>query len=77
MSKMKQEEHSYRSFESYKERFFETQRRCRKRTIPDDPSALGALLAHRSLKKIKDLVDESEVSSHEDESGSDSDLSAP
>lgn len=67
MSKVKPEENSYRSFESYKKRFFQATRRERKRAIPDDPTALGALLAHRTLKKIKDLVDESEVTSQVDE----------
>jgi hypothetical protein len=50
----------FRSFESYKDQFFERRHRERKCT-PSDPIAAGASLAKESLKMIADLlVDESD-----------------
>jgi hypothetical protein len=47
----------YRSFEEYKRKFFSVREKGKNPRCVDDPSVIGADLAHKSLTKIKLSLD--------------------
>lgn len=60
------DEKEYRSFESYKERYFGKKRRNEDRKR-DDPDALGVALARRTIREIEDFKDDPDTTGEEDE----------